>query len=95
MSTEIISGEQAKPKKKRRIFLWFFLAVQALFIIWLITGLTASGDTSSCGSLSAQACKDAQNVGTGIGAALIVILWVVVDFLIALVYGVYRLARRP
>ena len=29
----------AQPKRKRRIFPWFFLAVQVIFLIWLITGL--------------------------------------------------------
>jgi hypothetical protein len=32
--------------------------------------------------------------GKGLGLAVIVIVWVVVDFLVALTYGIYRLARR-
>jgi hypothetical protein len=36
----------------------------------------------------------AGKVGTSIGAGLIVVVWVVVDFLLALSYGIYRLARR-
>lgn len=82
------------PKKKRRIFLWFFLAVQLLFIIWIIAGSTQGTDTSDCGTLSEQACKDAQNVGTGIGVFLVVIFWMIVDFFLAVIYGVYRLAKR-
>jgi hypothetical protein len=35
--------QQAKPQKKRRIFLWFFLALQVVFIIWLI----AAGHTGT------------------------------------------------
>lgn len=30
----------AKPKKKRRVFIWIFLAVQIIFIIWLIVGIS-------------------------------------------------------
>ena len=85
----------AVPKKKKRVFLWVFLAVQVLFIIWIIGGVSSSGgDATDCGSLSQQACNDAQDVGTGIGVALIVVLWMVVDFFLAIIYGVYRLAKR-
>jgi len=94
-------GQQGPPRKKRRVFLWFFLAVQAIFIIWLIVGLSSS--TGSVSSQVASACyhhawyplfksqadcvthyggalNDAGNVGKGIGAALIVIVWIIVDF---------------
>jgi hypothetical protein len=90
--------------------------VQAIFIIWLIVGLSSS--TGSVSSQVASACyhhawyplfksqadcvthyggalNDAGNVGKGIGAALIVIVWIIVDFLLALIYGIYRLAKRP
>lgn len=84
-----------QPKKKKRIFMWFFLAVQLLFIIWLIAGISgASGDATDCGSLSQQACNDAEDVGTGIGVALILVLWVVVDFLLFIPWVIVKLARR-
>lgn len=84
-----------KPKKKRRIFLWVFLAVQVLFIIWIIAGLSgASGDAADCGSLSQADCNAAEDIGTGIGVALVVGFWLAVDFLMAVTYGVYRLASR-
>jgi len=86
----------APARKKRRMFLWFFLAVQALFLIWIISGIAgASGDPSDCGSLSKEACNDAEAVGTGIGVFLVVVLWMVVDFLLGVGYAIYRLARRP
>lgn len=28
-----------RARKKRRVFLWIFLAIQALFIVWLVVGL--------------------------------------------------------
>lgn len=31
--------QPSKKRKKRRVFMWFFLVVQAIFIIWLIVGL--------------------------------------------------------
>ena len=84
----------ATPTKKKRVFLWVFLAVQVLFIIWIIGGASSGGDATDCGSLSQQACNDAQDIGTGIGVVLIIVLWMVVDFLLAIIYGVYRLAKR-
>jgi hypothetical protein len=39
--------------------------------------------------------NDAQNVGKGLGVAVIVIIWIVVDFFLGLGYGIYRLATRP
>lgn len=87
---------QAVPvKKKRRIFLWVFLAVQVLFIIWIIAGASSgSGQPTDCGSLSARACNNASDAGTAIGVVLIILVWCVVDFLMAVIYGVYRLASR-
>ncbi|MGH3305822.1 MAG: hypothetical protein ACRDOK_30025 [Streptosporangiaceae bacterium] len=41
-----------------------------------------------------NALNDAQDVGKGIGVALIVVIWVVVDFFLGLGYGIYRLATR-
>lgn len=103
-------GGAWKPYKRRRVFLWFFLAVQAIFLIWLITGLhsNATGINPSvvaqchhqaAGMNMTQAqCVSflggAAKTGTALGAATIVLVWVVVDFLLALVYGIYRLARR-
>jgi hypothetical protein len=104
-----------KPYKKRRIFLWVFLAIQAIFIIWLIAGSTTkTGPTTAqvaqfCGNNAwqgvftsyadcvkhgATGLTAAGNIGKGLGLATIVIVWVVVDFLVGLTYGIYRLARR-
>jgi hypothetical protein len=89
-----VNDVSTKPKRKKRIFLWFFLAVQALFLIWIIAGASGS-DPTDCGTLSKQACQDASDVGTGIGVILIILFWCIVDFLLAVGYGIYRLARRP
>jgi len=85
----------AEPKKKRRVFLWFFLAIQVLFIIWIIGGAsTGAGTPADCEGLSEETCNAASDIGTSIGVALIIGVWVVVDFLLAVIYGVYRLATR-
>lgn len=83
------------PKKKKRIFLWFFLAVQAIFILWIVVGVGSAGEPTDCGTLSKEACQDASDVGTGIGVFIIVMFWMFVDFILGVCYGVYRLAKRP
>ena len=86
----------APAKKKKRVFMWVFLAVQALFIVWLIAGMAgSSGDATDCGTLSQETCNAAEDVGTGIGLFLVIALWCLVDFLLAVGYAIYRLAKRP
>jgi len=71
------------------------LVVQVLFIIWIVVGVSGnSSDAIDCGTLSQQACNDVRDVGTGIGVFIIVVVWIIVDFLMGLIYGIYRLAKR-
>ena len=108
----------APPRRKRRVFLGVFVAVQALFMIWLAVGLAAKGGGPSVAAQVARQCShggwqglfssqadctkhyavalhDATSAGKGLGAALIVLIWIVIDFFLALSYGIYRLASRP
>ncbi len=49
---------------------------------------------SDCTKHYAVALNDASNAGKGIGAAVIVAVWFVVDVILGISYGVYKLARR-
>jgi hypothetical protein len=113
MSHTVATTEAAatgQPRKRRRVFLWVFLAIQALFIIWLIAGGASAGGSIHA-SVAAQCLQQAKGMGmtqaqciswlggaaktgTAIGAALIVVLWTVVDIILGISYGVYRLATR-
>ncbi len=88
-----------RPKKRRRVFLWFFLGVQILFLIWVIAGIASNDDNpDSCNGLtgdSLKVCQDAGDIGTTIGVGLVVGFWVAADFILALTYLIYRLATRP
>lgn len=84
MSAAPAESITAQPRKRRRIFMWVFLAVQALFLVWVIAGIGTGADNTT----------DAENVGTGIGVALIIGLWFFVDLFLGVAYGVYRLARH-
>lgn len=83
------------PKKKRRWFMWSFLAVQLVFLLWVIAGArSGAGTPDDCRTLSAEACNDAENAGTAIGVGLIILLWALVDIILGITYAVVRLARR-
>lgn len=104
------------PHKRRRVFMWFFLAVQALFLVWLVVGLATAhpGPTTAqvaqfCGNgqwqgvftsyhdcvvHGANGLRAAGEIGTGIGAALIIGLWVAVDVILGIGRLVVVLARR-
>lgn len=89
------SPPEPTTKKPKRWFMWTFLAVQALFIIWLATGIAAvSGGPEDCTGLDAQTCQDAHDAGAAIGAGLILAVWAAVDIVLGVTYGIVRLSRR-
>ena len=48
---------QEAPRKRNRVFLWVFLGIQALFILWLVTGLA----TTHAGATQAQLAQGCYN----------------------------------
>lgn len=88
-----------RPEKKSRVFLWVFLAVQVFFLLWIIFGVSSAASVPiDCSAVSPDDCQtlhDAQDVGAGIGAVLIVTFWFFIDAFLGVGYGVYRLAKRP
>lgn len=90
-------GAIPPPRKRRRIFLWVFLAIQALFVIWVIAG-AASGHSAAVNChdqyLTHAQCASATNTGTAIGVGLIIVFWAVVDVILGVSYGVWKLAAR-
>jgi hypothetical protein len=85
-------GTPVPERRKRRIFLWVFLAVQAGFILWLVTGgMAADHGVTHC---TGQYCKGATEAGSAVGIGLIFVFWLIVDLLLAIPYGVYKVATR-
>lgn len=76
---------------KLRPFTWVILAVNAIFVAWIIGGAVSASHQTCSPGLSAQACQSASAIGTGIGVALIIGLWVAADFIL----GVLWLITRP
>ncbi|GGR57288.1 hypothetical protein [Streptomyces roseolus] len=95
MSTTGPRAAPEQPRKPRRIFLWVFLAVQALFLLWVIVGASSgAGAPEDCGTLSRETCNDAETAGTAIGVGIIIALWAAVDLILGITYAVYRISRR-
>jgi hypothetical protein len=86
-----------QPRKKRRVFLWVFLAVQVLFIIWIIGG-AAKGHSAAVNCknqyITQQQCETATDAGTAIGVGLVIAFWAFVDIIMGISYAVYRLSVR-
>lgn len=77
--------------------MWIFLAVQVIFLIWVITGANSNKNSKDCAGLSGEAlktCQDAGTAGTAIGVGLIIGLWVAVDVILGITYVIVRLSRR-
>lgn len=70
-----------------RIFTYVILVVNLIMLIWVISGAASgSGQPSDCGSLSAESCNDAQNVGTAIGVGILIFLWVALDVILGIIW---------
>ncbi|MFE0204593.1 hypothetical protein [Streptomyces sp. NPDC058985] len=86
------------PKKRRRVFLWVFLAVQILFLIWVVSGAASgSGAPAECRGRTGDdlaLCEDASDVGTAIGVGLAIALWAAADLILGITWFVFRLAGR-
>ncbi len=85
----------APPRRRRRVFLWVFLVIQALFIAWLVSGIVGDAHGTCSPDLTAHACAAAKEAGGGIAVLVIVFVWMFVDVALGVGYGIYRLSRRP
>ena len=74
---------------------WFILAVQALFLAWIIAG--AGEAANNCDGEVGQAlelCQAGTAVGASIGIGIIVVLWVFVDIILGLIWLVTNRGQR-
>jgi hypothetical protein len=91
MSAEHTGVEATPRKKKRHVFRWVFLAIQVLFLIWIIGGASsAAGNCAGETGQALEACEAGTAVGAGIGVILIVFLWMAVDVILGVGYLIFR-----
>jgi hypothetical protein len=72
--------------------MWVILAVNALFVVWIVSGLATTAE-STCGGLTGVEladCQGAEGWGKGIAIALIIMLWALVDVILGVLFLVTR-----
>lgn len=84
-----MENTEVTPRKKRRVFMWVTLAVNALFLFWFISGVSTG---ESCSGLTGDALTTCQagQAGTAIGAFIVIVLWAMVDIILGVIYLVTR-----
>ena len=73
-----------KPKRSfiGKVFKWVFVIFNLLMLVWLIGGWNAASEVSSTATTAAEQAGAA--IGTGIGIAMILFLWVIGDIILGL-----------
>lgn len=84
----------AAPEPKRHKWgRWVFLAIQLMFLAWMISGIYG-GQHTDCNGLSAEDCASAKGLGTTLGVGLIVFFWAAFDIIYGLTFLFVRAVRR-
>lgn len=72
---------------------WALILFTVLMLVWAIVGVSGSdsSNVSNCvqqgaGYLSQKACQDANDVGTGIGLAVLFVFWFVGFIVLSLIW---------
>jgi hypothetical protein len=82
--------QPGKRKRKIRVFTWIILAINVLFLIWIIAGVSSVSSSACDPSLSQETCTATKEIGGGIGVLLIIFLWVAVDVILGIIWLVTR-----
>lgn len=89
-----MTDNPTKTRRKYHVGMWLFLLVQAIFVIWIITGIATSAPDCSNSGLDVQTCKDAAAAGTAVGVGIVFLFWAVVDVILGMVWLVVHFARK-
>lgn len=74
---------------------WIIVAVQILFVIWVIAGVGTAADTSDCAGQEYQdACEAGSAIGAGLGFIMILFLWALVDVILGVIWVVTNKNKR-
>ena len=78
-------------RKRRRVFMWFFIAVQVIFLVWIIVGVASAPKNPECEFNSD--CQSEIDGGAAIGVGMILVLWTAVDLIVGIMYIIVRAIR--
>lgn len=87
----VYAQQPPTPKKRKtRVFTWIILAVNVIFLIWIIAGVSSVSGGKCDATMSVDACNSAKAIGGGIGALLVIFLWVAADVILGILWLVTR-----
>ncbi|MFM9445412.1 hypothetical protein [Streptomyces acidiscabies] len=73
---------------------WVILLFNALMLMWLVLGVNSASDKGgSCGA--DKVCQDANDVGTAIGAGIIIFIWAAGAVILGVIWLVTNKSGRP
>lgn len=88
------------PLKWRKMT-WVLNVWNGIFLVWIIAGVSSRPSTNCAtdpdvvnGIISKHACEVASDTGTGIGVALIIILWLIGFLVISVIWFMARRKNR-
>ncbi|MGW6263625.1 hypothetical protein [Streptomyces sp. NPDC055085] len=93
----LAAGADAFPlQQKKHWFLWWFVAVQGAFAIWLIIEIRSrlAGRPVGCGELGDGSCREFQDAKTVISLGLVILIWAAVDVVLGSYAVICRVRRR-
>jgi hypothetical protein len=78
-----------------RPFGWFIIAVQILFVIWILATASAASETcdNEFGRL-VESCQDFSNARAGVAMGAIIFFWAAVDVILGIIWMVTNSSRR-
>ena len=85
-------GKQLRKPKRTfmgKVFKWLFILFNVLMAIWLIGGVGSSAEVIN--NAASEAERAGAAIGTGLGASIILTLWVIGDIIL----GLFVLFTRP
>lgn len=81
--------------KSWRKLTWFILAVNALFLFWIVSGIASTGK-SCAGQVgdSLSSCQAGTAIGASIGVGIIVFFWAIIDLILLVIFLVTNKGQR-
>jgi hypothetical protein len=70
--------------------MWVILAVNVLFLVWVIVGLAQGSSCTGMTGDELAACQAGEGIGKGVAVFLIVAFWAFVDVILGVIYLVTR-----
>jgi hypothetical protein len=79
-----------QPRKRRRVFMWMILAINALFLIAVIAAFNIESSCQGMTGDELSACQAGEGIGKGLVFLFLLFVWAVVDVILGVIFVVTR-----